>query len=325
MAVPRRKASGAGEINYPASEETESQRMTPKKGVDGGKIILYLIIALVAALFLMNFLLPSIGVGGCIGVIALDGEIATSDGYGTVGSENFVELLQRADSRPDVKGIIIEINSPGGSVVASREIYSALLKINKTKIAYISEMGASGGYYVAVGTDYIFADPASITGSIGAVATLLDISQLMNKTGISETTIKSGAMKDIGTMYRPANENETMLLNAIVNEIFTDFKDTVVLERSGNERFSNTKFQEVLDARILSGKQAYNIGLVDQLGTRQEARAYLGEAVGLGKNPQICRIQAERGFLSSLMESIGHGIGDTLTKGIDVQNLRLFS
>jgi protease-4 len=303
----------------------DEKPLLQKPGVNAGRLILYLVILLIAALFLVNFILPSVGVGGCIAVLSLDGEIATVDGYGVVGSENFVELLQKAAARPDVRGIMIEINSPGGSVVASREIYSTLVKINKTKVAYISEMGASGGYYVAIGADYIYADPASITGSIGAVSTLIDVSKFMNKTGIDTTTIKSGELKDIGSMFRPMTENETRLLETIIKEIFNDFKDTVLRERSGNERFTNAKFEEILDARILSGKQAYERGLIDALGTRQEARAYLGEKVGLGSNPTICRITAQRGILSSLMESVGRGIGETLSRGISIPNLHLTS
>jgi protease-4 len=303
-------------------EETEAPArqvmMIRRSSVDGGKIILYLIALLVLALILFNFLLPSLGVGGCIAVIPLEGEISTTPGYGLTSSEEFVELLKEADVRPDVKGILIEINSPGGSVVASREIYSALKKVNKTTAAYISETGASGGYFVAVGTEHIFADPASITGSIGAVATLFDISRLLNNTGVEVTTFKSGELKDIGGMFRAPSEKEKEIIDEIVNEIFIDFKDTVIKERSNHERFDSSKFEGILDARILTGKQAYALGLVDELGTREEARAYLGEKVGLGRNPSICKIEKKKDFFSSLVESMGRGIGEALAEKIDL-------
>lgn len=315
---PAGAVSGKGEEHIGRGGE---RILPPRQGVDGARIILYLIAFLVIALILLNFLLPSVGVGGCIAVLSLQGEISTADGYGLVESEEFVDLLQKAEERPDVRGLIVEINSPGGSVVASREIYSALKGVNKTTVAYIADVGASGGYFVALGADHIMADPASITGSIGAIATVIDISRFLNKTGVDTVTAKSGDMKDIGSMFRQVTPEEMKLLENLVNEIFADFKNVVISERSGRERFTDAGFEGILDGRVLTGKQAYELGLVDELGTRQDARSFLGERVGLGRDPAICHIKAEKDFLSALVESMGRGIGEALADRIDLSGI----
>jgi protease-4 len=260
----------------------------------------------VAGLFLLVFGGSGTGiVKGCIGVIEVKGEIVAEDsagslfGAGQSGSSTIAGLIEEAERRADVKAILVEINSPGGSTTGSREIYQALKNSKKPKVAYLREMAASGGYYVAVGTDYIVSEPDALTGSIGVRSTFTDLSGLFAKLGYNETVIKSGELKDMGSSSRPPAEEELRIMQAIVNESFEEFKEVVVLGRGS--RLKHPQFEEVLDARVLSGRQALAIGMVDSLGGRKEAVLKAGELAG-DKTLGTCTIQTEQhGLLSRLL------------------------
>jgi protease-4 len=293
-------------------------------GLSASKILLYIAIILVVGLFLLNFL-PAVGVNGCVGVIELTGEITSSSTYGGVSSTEINGLLRRAEERPDIRSLLIVIDSPGGSVVASNEIYTALNEMKKPTVAYIGDTGASGGYYVALGADKIFANPASITGSVGVrSSTLYDLSRLLNNSGINATAVKSGAMKDMGEMYRPLTDNETAMFQSIIDEMAADFKDVVMQSREGkNDRFSAASLDKIADARIITGKQAFALGLVDELGTRQNALNYAAAEVGMDSNPSTCVLAVQRDFLSSLFTSMGRGIGEAFTGFMANQQLKV--
>lgn len=243
--------------------------------------------------------------GGCVGVINVIGEIAMDDtepgliGIGSVGSETIASEIEEAASRSDVKALVVVVDSPGGSPVASRHIYSALKDVKKPKVAYFREMAASGGYYVGAGTDYIVAEPSTLTGSIGVRATFTDLSSLFGKIGYNETTIKSGELKDIGTSSRPMTDKERQLMRAIVQELFDEFKG-VVMESRGS-RLNMEKFNEVLDARVLTGRQALAAGLVDQLGDKKAAVKKASELAG-EEHLDTCEFAPkQKGFFSQLM------------------------
>ncbi|MBU0586070.1 signal peptide peptidase SppA [Candidatus Micrarchaeota archaeon] len=233
----------------------------------------------------------------CVAVMNIEGEITTESVPQTLfsgfvpGSEDIANTIRSTDAREDVGAILFVINSPGGSVVASDEIYDAVNSTEKPTVAYFREVAASGGYYVASSTDYIVSEPFALTGSIGAVMTLSDMSGLLEKIGMNITDIKSGAMKDIGSPFRPPTENETELLQIIVDDIFQDFKNAVISGRGS--RLNMQKFEEVLDARVLTGKQAKEIGLVDALGNKQDAIRKAAELAGMDtENLRICEVDA---------------------------------
>jgi len=245
---------------------------------------------------------------GCIGVVEVKGAIVTSDSDATLfsdevkGSQTIASEIESAGSRPDVKALLVIIDSPGGSAVGSKEIYDALRSLSKPKVAYINELAASGGYYVAAGTDYIVAQPDAITGSIGARATFAEMSGLFAKLGYNETTVKSGAMKDMGSYSRPLTEEERSVMESIVNESFQAFKSAVEAGRGG--RLDPAGFATALDARIMTGRQAKKIGLVDSLGNKKAAIKKAAELAGMDtENPRTCDIsisKARKGLLGSL-------------------------
>ncbi len=295
---------------------------------DGGsgtlRLIGILVLVILVGLVLLN-VLPSVNIGGCVGVLEISGPISASSSFNTVGTGVTLHLIETAKDRPEIKSLVVLINSPGGSVVASKEVYYALRDVNKPITAYIGEIGASGGYLAAVGADKIYADSASITGSIGARATFFDISRLLNNTGINATTVKSGPMKDIGDIYRPITEDERAVLDKMVNEIVTEFRSIVHESRNGkNNRYTFASLEKVADARILTGRQAYDLGLVDELGTKKDAIKDSAKKAGLDPdNPQVCEVKAERDLFSSLFSAMGNGIGEVLIQRLSVNDVKI--
>ncbi len=298
-------------------------RMGGKSGTSpllmaGIVVLVALMIVAGLALLVGGASVGSIG-KGCVGVMTIDGEIVAQDtpdsllSSGQAGSETIARQIEDANSRPEVKALVVVVNSPGGSVVASREIYEALKAYDKPKVAYFREVAASGGYYLSMGTDYIVSDPDAITGSIGAEATFTDLSGLMGKLGVNQSEIKSGALKDIGIPSRPMSEEEKALLQGVVDQLFGEFRDTVNASRGS--RLNQTAFAKVLDARILTGRQAQAVGLVDALGSKKDAVAKAGAMAG-DKDMPVCDLDNHPsnllgrllgGALAPFMPSAGSG------------------
>jgi protease IV len=215
-------------------------------------------------------------VGKCVAVVNLDSEISVAGtppgilgGDGTLGSDELASTIESLNSRDDVGAVLFVVNSPGGSVVATHEIYDAVHGLNKPKVSYFREVAASGAYYVASGTDYIVSDPDAITGSIGVIATFTDLADLLAKVGVNVTAIKSGPHKDIGSEFRNMTPEEADILQTMINETYEEFRNIVITNRGS--RLNVVKFNDIADGRILSGRQAYAVGLVDQLGTKKDA------------------------------------------------------
>ncbi len=253
------------------------------------------IIALIGIVFiglvaLMSFSLPSLG-GKCIAVIEIDGPIFLKGQEGffekTYGAEDYIKAIEEAQKRDDVKGLFVVVNSPGGGVVASDVIYRKLLKFNKSKVAYIEEIGASGGYYVSLAADKIYAHPNALTGSIGVIMYLSNYQGLFEKIGVNMTAIKSGPHKDIGSPYRELTPEEKEILFSIVNESFQQFKKLVMERRHIDKKY----IDKVTDGRIFTGKQALKYGLVDGTMTKEEALEKFAQELNLTKD-DICELDA---------------------------------
>jgi protease-4 len=251
------------------------------------------IIALVFLIFIAVLLLYKGGLafgGKKVAVITIDGPITvkgeepTLFDKGRPGSADYARVIEELNKRDDVGALVVVINSPGGSVVASREIYDALKAFKKPKVAYLYEIATSGGYYVACGTDYIVAHPDTLTGSIGVVALFPSFKGLFDKLGINVTVVKSGRYKDIGSSFRDMDPKEYELLKGVVDEIFEEFKSVVLSARKGKVA---DDVYEVFDARILTGRQAKRYGLVDELGTEQDAIKKAAEMAGIKGEPKV--------------------------------------
>ena len=217
--------------------------------------------------------------GSRIGVIPIEG-IITDD-------REVLKDIRRFREDKSIKGYVIAINSPGGSVGPSQSIYSELKKLrdgdDRPVIASIGGVGASGGYYIALGADSIFALPGSLTGSIGVIMELPEVSELMDKVGVDVRVIKSAEHKDVGSIFREMSPGDSAVLMALVQDVYGQFVDVVATERKiGRERLL-----PVADGRVLSGRQAQQSGLVDRMGNVHDAISAAGRMAGLGSEPRF--------------------------------------
>lgn len=211
-----------------------------------------------------------------ISVIKLEGIISDSGNnsiFKDITSSNQVlDLIKKATYDPTTKGIVIRVNSPGGTVAASQELFQAILKAKKKKPVVITmgDVAASGGYYIAAAADKIFANPGTLTGSIGVITSYLNFYELLNKLGIKGITIKSGLYKDIGNPTRPLTEEERKILQALLDNSYKQFIDDVAKGR----QMPKEKVASLAKGLIYTGEQAKKAGLVDFLGDYSKAVKY---------------------------------------------------
>ncbi|MCK4491154.1 MAG: signal peptide peptidase SppA, partial [Candidatus Altiarchaeales archaeon] len=198
--------------------------------------------------------------------------------------------LENAEGDGTVRAVILDINSGGGSVVASREMMRAVRGFRKPIVARIGEVGASGAYYVASATDKIIADADSLTGSIGVVMTVQHYYGLYEKLGINVTVIKAGESKDIGSPYREMTEEEKGELKEMIDKIYYDF----VRDVSVNRNLSFSYVENISDGSIYLGSEARELGLVDYLGGMDKAIEVASELGGIRGTPSVKREETMR-------------------------------
>lgn len=226
---------------------------------------------------------------------ALGGRIAVLDIEGLIDDDQrFLRDLRRFRDDASVRGYVININSPGGVVAPSQSIYQELRRIRDEDevpvVAAIAGVGASGGYYIALAADSIFALPGSITGSIGVIMEIPDASELMQKVGVRVESVKSAEHKDVGSPFRPMGPGDRAILDSLVLDVYGQFVDVVAAER----QLDRGAVERVADGRILSGRQALEQRLIDRLGNREDALATAGRMAGLGSEPRIVRPPEDR-------------------------------
>ena len=198
-----------------------------------------------------------------IGIVDIEGTI--------LESREIVETLNDFNENNDINGIIVRINSPGGAVAPSQEIFEAVNKISledkKPIVASISSTGASGGYYIAIGADKIMANSGSIVGSIGVIISFPIAKSLLDKVGLKFETFASGEYKDSGSPYRDINLNDQDYFKEIVNDMHNQF----ITEVSKQRNISIKKIEALSNGKIYTGKMAYENNLIDTLGTFEDA------------------------------------------------------
>lgn len=260
--------------------------------------LLGIFVMVILAFFAVSAVAPAF-TGKCVAVVNIDSEITTQSSAaslfspGIAGSETIANAVDALDKREDVGAVLFVFNSPGGSVVATREIYNSVKALNKPKVSYFREMAASGAYYISTGTNYIVADPDTITGSIGVITTITSMEGLFDKLGIDTTAITSGAYKDMGSPYRNMSPGELALFKSMIDDVYQDFKLTVIKNRGSH--LDSIKFEEIADGRVLSGRQAYKVGLVDQLGSKKDAIMKAASLAAIEANSiddvRLCEVQ----------------------------------
>ena len=233
---------------------------------------------------LMAFKPPTGGVG-YVALIPLSGTISYSESPlaifsgKTLTPDRVRDLFERVESDPQAEAVVLVIDSPGGSAAASEEIYQMVKRLAEEKVvvAYIAEYGASGGYYIALPADRIVASPHALTGSVGAVSVVINFAELMDKLGIKAEIFKSGRLKDVGSAWRPMTPEERKLMQEMVNSIAKIFEKRV--REARGDKIKN--WDEVLTARPFLGAEAVEIGLVDEVGSLEDAVKEARELAGL--------------------------------------------
>jgi protease-4 len=215
-------------------------------------------------------------------------------------AEDVIRQLRKYRERSSVKAIVLRLDSPGGAVVPSHEIYEEVRrtrKYGKPVVASMGSVAASGAYYIACAADMIVANPGTITGSIGVVSEFASFQQLMEKIGIESTTITSGEFKDTGNPTRRMRPEEREYLQRTIDDVYGQFVDIVVRGRA----MSADSVRELADGRIYTGQQAYGNGLVDTLGTLYSAIRIAGNLGKIKGEPRVMREREEETLLDLLV------------------------
>ncbi|MBS3112261.1 signal peptide peptidase SppA [Candidatus Woesearchaeota archaeon] len=276
-----------------------------------------ILLSLIIIILLMGFLSKlNFNSDPKIAIVHLDGPISittptTSFLKSSNGIEKILKDLNQIKKDSTIKGVIIQINSPGGTVVASQEIANAVKNIGKPSIALIREVGASGGYWVASAADEIVASEVSITGSIGVISSYLEFSDLFEKYGVSYERLVAGERKDLGVPYRKLSVNEKVVLQNKINLIHEYF----IKEVAKNRKMDLEKVKNYANGEFYLGSEALKIGLIDKIGDREIALNLMKEKIGADKI-QIVEYKKESGILNlfgSGAYAIGKGIGDSLS------------
>ncbi len=238
-----------------------------------------------------------------IAVVYAEGSIVGGKGnLEQIGSDRFVQEFAKLREDKTVKGIVVRVNSPGGSATASEIILREILLTKKEKPVVVSmgNVAASGGYWISAGADQIFAEENTITGSIGVFGLLPNFAELGNNHGISWDVIKTGEFSDIESPYRPKSDQELAIYQKTVAQVYRLFLNKV----SEYRNLPTQKVQEIAQGKVWSGKEAVKIGLVDQIGGLESAIAYVAKQAELGQDWQIQEYPQQRNWEEEIIERL---------------------
>ena len=304
-----------------------------KKAIFLGLAALFLIIVvvkLVDVFFTGKGKLPMLA-NNRIGIVNIFGPM--------VDSKKIIDILHKYDDDKGIKAIIIRLDTPGGGVAVAQEIVREIGKIRKNGKKVVSSMGsiaASGGYYVACATDRIFADPGTLTGSIGVIMELPNIEELLKKIGVKIDVVKSGEHKDIGSPSRKLTPEEQRLLQEVIDDVFDQFveaiaegRNDVLAEKIAAEKKIakkdvkpediKAKIKSIADGRIFSGRQALVLGLIDELGNFHDVVDWTAKTSGITGKPALVEEKRKIGLFDIIF---GEEAG-TILRLINNKNIQL--
>jgi protease IV len=284
-------------------------------------VALALGVSFVAILALVSFLSgdrrtsgPLVVGGGNVALVKIEGLL--------VNSEDVVEELTDYSEDSSIKAIVLRIDSPGGGVVASQEIYNAVKNAKKGGKKIVASMGtvaASGGYYVAAAADKIVANPGTLTGSIGVKMEFASVEKLLEKIGVKGMVVKAGEYKDIGSPYRDMTDHEKQLIQGVIDDVHSQFIEAV----SEGRGLPAEDVKAIADGRIFTGRQALALKLVDRLGDLADSIRLAGTLAGIKGKPRIVEKKKKLSFLDYMKEETSAWIGEVITKGLGRNTLSL--
>src|SRR6476659_11219787 len=272
---------------------TESSLSKPRRPF---RLILWIVLAAIVLLFLINIIFPDLDLTGEERIVLLRVEGVILD------AQPMVSELKRYGENPLVKAIVLRIDSPGGGVVPSQEIHDAVKRVrqkhSKVVIASMGTVAASGGYYIAAATDRIIANPGTLTGSIGVIMETANVEGLLKKIGVEGIVVKSGKFKDVGSPLRKMTGEEQALLQSVMDDVHKQFIEAVAEGRA----LEPSTVQALADGRIFTGRQAKEAKLVDELGNLDDAIQLAAELAGIEGEPKV--VEPRRRFsIRELIES----------------------
>jgi len=218
--------------------------------------------------------------GGKVGLVEVEGAI--------MDGRDIIEQLERQKDDASVKAVVLRVNSPGGAVGPTQEIYDEIFRVRKAGKPVVASLGAiaaSGGYYIACAADTVLASPGTLTGSIGVIMTFPNAEELLKKVGLSFQVVKSGPNKDIGSLYREMTPEEKRVLQNVIDDVYDQFVEAVMRGRG----LSREEVAAFADGTVFSGRQARDLGLVDQLGGLAEAVDLAGQLGGIRGKPVVVK------------------------------------
>ena len=302
----------------------------PRRGGFGRVVLMTFLLLLLGCSMLLNLVLAAESVGGessivqhtlqsgkqtdKIAVVPLKGLIDPN------AAAQFNRFLTLAEGDKAVKAVVIEIDSPGGTVTASDEIYHRIKSFKSKKsvpvVVSMASLATSGGYYAACGADHVIAQPTTFTGNIGVLMPRYNFSKLMEKYGVEETTIVStgATFKNAGSSFRPESAEEKAYMQALADSAFVQFKNVVTQGRSAKLKGT---IDEIANGKVYTSGDAMNLGLIDQIGYLQDAQTVAQTNAGLS-NPTIVQYEEPRPSILSFLLSKGPaGSPDAVSVNID--------
>jgi len=248
------------------------------------------------------------GSGDRIAVVDLRGEITSS--------EEVIRQLKKYRGMGGVKAILLHIDSPGGGVVASQEMYEEVRNTRdggKPVIVSMGSLAASGGYYVACGASRLVANKGTLTGSIGVISEFLQVKDALAKLGIAEKTIKAGKLKDAGSPTKNMSEDDEAYFQKLMDDVHRQFIDVVARER----RMPEAKVRALADGRVFTGEQAVTLGLVDTIGTFEDAVKITAAIAGISGEPAIVREKRRQPWWDTMFGEAGETLRDIKQQILD--------
>jgi len=281
----------------------------------GISILIFLLFAMIFISIFSTFIPETIATGN-VAIIPIEGMITTTQETFMPGikSDTIVKLVEKAEKDSSIKAIILEINSPGGTPVATDEIASAIKETNKTTIAVIRETGASGAFWIATSADRIFANRMSVTGSIGVQASRLEFSGLLTDYNVTYRRLTAGRLKDAGSRFREMTGEEQQLFQNLLDKLHNEFIKAV----AENRHLSEEQVRSLATGFVYLGSEAKELGLIDEFGGKKEALKYLEKTLNITAEPveykerrtifeKLSTVSAENFY------QIGRGLGSVFT------------
>jgi protease-4 len=241
--------------------------------------------------------------GGRVAIVEVEGVILEVD--------DLVRELRGYRDNPSIRAVVVRINSPGGVVGPTQEVHQALLKLReagKPVVASLGSLAASGGYYIAVGAERIYANPGTLTGSIGVIMQMPKVEGLLRKVGVDYVVIKAGQYKDLGNFARPMRPDERHVLQSLLDDVHGQFIDAVAIGR----QLPRAQVVSFADGRIFSGAQAKTLSMVDALGSLEDAVNAAGMLAGLKVPPRVVTPRRRNSLINLLRNQLGLPAGALL-------------